>query len=228
MHAVKVKHNGVEYESITAAARAHGLSGDLVVGRVNKGWTLARALTTPNNANLKKRAFFNSETNTKICAKCGTDAPIESFYRHRQTADGYHSWCKACCKKGNETSRNKLYSSFEGRVATFLRTCQVSALKRGQEFSLTRADFLEMWEKQRGVCAYSGIEMATAANLPTSVSVERIDSSRGYVPENTILVCRDINRMKSDLTGEQFYEFCKAVALWLSDDNLERNVDFCK
>jgi hypothetical protein len=85
-----------------------------------------------------------------------------------------------------------------------------------------------MWAAQEGLCVYTGYQMDLQANTLYSVSVERIDSSKGYVPENTVLCCNAVNRMKSDLRADDFYDFCKAVALWLSDDNMDLAVEFEK
>jgi len=59
-----------------------------------------------------------------------------------------------------------------------------------------------------------------AGNLNT-VSIERIDSSQGYIPANTILVCQAINRMKSNFEFNDFYDLCKDVAIFLGDEKLE-------
>lgn len=157
----------------------------------------------------------------KLCAKCGKEYDSSNFFKHKQTKDGLHSWCKFCCKEGNKRSREKRYSTFEGRITTFLRCCKNSATKRGNEFYLTRKDLIDCWERQEGLCVYSGIEMTTQPALPTSVSVERIDSRVGYTPENTVLCCNYINRMKSDLSFEQFFTFCKAISEWLTDEDGE-------
>jgi hypothetical protein len=53
-----------------------------------------------------------------------------------------------------------------------------------------------------------------------TVSIERIDSNVGYTPENTVLVCQAINRMKSDFEFDDFYDLCRDVAEFLGDDNL--------
>ena len=58
-----------------------------------------------------------------------------------------------------------------------------------------------------------------SGNLNT-VSIERIDSSVGYTPENTILVCQAINRMKSDFPLNSFYELCADVARFLGDEEI--------
>lgn len=166
----------------------------------------------------------------RSCSHCSGEFPAtaEFFYRHSQTSDGWHSWCKPCCKEGNKRSLVKKYSTFEGRISTFLLSCKTSAKKRGQEFSLTRNDFLHMWDAQDGVCVYTGMKMELQPNTLLSVSVERIDSSIGYTSDNTVLCCNVINRMKSDLDAQTFFDLCRSVTLWLSDEKLELDVEFVK
>lgn len=162
-------------------------------------------------ANFSKKAWFFPETNEKICSKCETRYSTDNFYRHASTQDGFHSWCIQCCQEGNKKSLRKKYSTFEGRITTFLRTCNDSARKRKQECTLTRSDLLDLWERQNGRCFYSDIELSTLPALDTSVSVERLDSSIGYTPNNTVLVCNVINRMKSDIDLDLFLKMCKAI-----------------
>ena len=54
-----------------------------------------------------------------------------------------------------------------------------------------------------------------------TVSIERIDSAIGYTPDNTILVCQAINRMKSDFLLNDFYDLCADVAKFLGNDDLK-------
>ena len=176
---------------------------------------------------MPRKGLYSNSSNRE-CSKCGSVKPKEQFFKHSQRSDGLHSWCKECCKEGSRRSIAKKYATFEGRISTFLRTCKVSAKKRGQEFSLTRQDFEEMWRDQYQLCAYSGIEMTTLPSMLTSVSVERIDNEVGYTRENTVLVCNGVNRMKSDMKPEEFLAFCMAVSDWLSDDDGNPCVEFVK
>lgn len=154
----------------------------------------------------------------KTCFKCKESKPFELFFRHRQTSDGRHSWCKKCCTEGNERSRAKQNLTIEGRARVFLRNAKKSAAKRNQEFTLTIADIVECWSAQSGICAYSGRQMMLEAGYFNTVSIERIDSSVGYTPNNTILVCQAINRMKSDFPFDEFYALCSDVAHFLGDE----------
>ena len=157
----------------------------------------------------------------KTCFRCKETKPLTLFFRHKQTSDGHHSWCKVCCTAGNERSRQKQNATIEGRARIFLRNAKNSAVKRGQEFFLTIQDVVQCWNKQAAFCAYSGRKMTLDAGHLNTVSIERINSDVGYTPENTVLVCQAINRMKSDFGYEDFYSLCKDVAVFLGDDRLE-------
>lgn len=72
----------------------------------------------------------------------------------------------------------------------------------------------ELWDKQKGLCALSGIPMTyyfDSGRVPTNLSVDRIDSGLGYIKGNIQLVCMAVNQMKSDLTIEQLKYFCKSI-----------------
>jgi hypothetical protein len=157
----------------------------------------------------------------KTCFSCKIPKERNLFFKHSQTPDGLHSWCKECCKKGNQKSRIKANSTIEGRAKIFLQNAKKSAIKRNQEFALEINDITEFWESQNKICAYSGLEMTLEAGKLNTVSIERIDSAKGYTKENTILVCQAINRMKSDFVYEDFYMLCKSVAEFLGDDELK-------
>jgi hypothetical protein len=156
----------------------------------------------------------------KTCFRCKETRPTTEFFKHNQTQDGYHSWCKPCCNLGNAKSRAKINTTIEGRAKIFLQNARKSAAKREQPFCLTVSDIVDCWRSQNAVCAYSGRDMTLEAGCLNTVSIERIDSSEGYVPSNTILVCQAINRMKSDFGFEDFYALCTDVAQFLGDDNL--------
>jgi hypothetical protein len=156
----------------------------------------------------------------KTCFKCKTDKPQSLFFKHDQTPDGFHSWCKECCAAGSTRSRAKLNSTIEGRAKVFLQNAKKSAAKRQQLFALDILDVVACWNTQANVCAYSGRLMTLEAGKLNTVSIERIDSNVGYTPENTILVCQAINRMKSDFEFDDFYNLCRDVAQFLGDDAL--------
>jgi hypothetical protein len=118
-------------------------------------------------------------------------------------------------------SRAKKDSTIEGKSITIWRNAQKSAEKRKHEFSITLEDIVKAWREQNETCAYSGRKMTLVAGQLNTVSIERIDSTIGYTPNNTILVCQAINRMKSDFNYDDFYALCRDVTQFLGNDKLQ-------
>jgi len=161
----------------------------------------------------------------KQCSQCKSEKESNLFFKSKNTKDGLHSWCKECCKIGNKKSREKVNSSLEKRAVVFLINAKNSSIKRKQIFDLVVPDVINMWNNQNGICAYSGREMTLESSKLNTISIERIDSKEGYTKKNTILVCQAINRMKSDFSFEDFFQLCKDVTLFLSDEKLNLDVD---
>lgn len=76
-------------------------------------------------------------------------------------------------------------------------------------------DFLEnLYNSQNGLCAISQETLTFIQNggrVPTNISIDRIDSSKGYEPDNVQLVCNRINQMKNEGTLEELKEWCRKV-----------------
>ena len=161
----------------------------------------------------------------KSCFKCKKSKPTTLFFKHNQTLDGLHSWCKDCCTEGNIRSRAKQNSTIEGRAKIFLQNAKKAAVARQQAFQLNITDIVNCWNTQSNVCAYTGRLMTLDAGKLNTVSIERIDSNIGYIPANTILVCQAINRMKSNFEFEDFYNLCRDVAQFLGDNELNLAVE---
>jgi hypothetical protein len=58
----------------------------------------------------------------------------------------------------------------------------------------------EMWDQQHGCCAITKLSMAHNRNNLRTVSIDRIDQSRGYAADNVQLVCRWVNFAKNSAT----------------------------
>ena len=75
----------------------------------------------------------------------------------------------------------------------------------------------EVWEKQEGVCPYLGIKlhMNTYSKIKkdpiTSASLDRIDSSKGYVKGNLQWISRSMNYLKNDMTNQQVLEVIELI-----------------
>lgn len=82
-------------------------------------------------------------------------------------------------------------------------------------------DYLkELWESQDAKCPYTGWQMKNMECFspdkqlpltPDRASLDRIDSSKGYVIGNVQFVCYMAQCCKSMFSPKQMIEFCEAV-----------------
>jgi hypothetical protein len=61
-----------------------------------------------------------------------------------------------------------------------------------------------MYHEQEGKCAVTKIMMTNHKTSPLKLSCDRIDSSKGYTNDNIQLVCWFVNRMKWNLSMDEF------------------------
>jgi hypothetical protein len=105
------------------------------------------------------------------------------------------------------------------RFLTFMKKMMTRAVynERNLPVKLHINDLIDMWHQQKGRCALTGVRMSHTQShaIPDAaarnVSLDRIDPSGGYVPENLQLVCVVANTMKWNCTNEEFIHWCRHV-----------------
>lgn len=83
------------------------------------------------------------------------------------------------------------------------------------ELTITKEEAWELFLKQNRRCALSGIELkfpSRSKDKSWTASLDRIDSSKGYILGNVQWVHKDINMMKRIYTQEYFIKMCNLVA----------------
>ena len=138
-----------------------------------------------------------------ICrCKCGVEKPV----RHDALKSGESSGCRGCHR----------WQGFGEISKTKFSTIKDNAKLRKLKFNLTIEYLWELYLKQERKCALSGREivfarcMATQPKLQTA-SLDRIDSSKGYVKGNVQWVHKDVNFMKQEYSQDYFLEICKDI-----------------
>ena len=89
-----------------------------------------------------------------------------------------------------------------------------------RDFDITVPFLVDLFERQDGRCALSGLPMLTTTHIderpddarcnPNKLSIDRIDSSRGYTEDNVQLVRWRLNSMKSDIPLDTYKEEIRA------------------
>ena len=70
---------------------------------------------------------------------------------------------------------------------------------------------VEYFEKLPFICHWTGEELTFEANMKNTVSLDRVDSSKGYSPDNVVLCGSMVNKMKNDQTEKDFIDMCMSV-----------------
>lgn len=108
-----------------------------------------------------------------------------------------YKWYSSKYVVANNALRRAEYK--ENVVCNMLFHAKSRAKKRGLEFSLKESDI-----HLPKYCPIFGIELSVGKdNIETSPSLERIDSTKGYTPDNVIIVSYRANRAKGDATLEE-------------------------
>jgi hypothetical protein len=85
---------------------------------------------------------------------------------------------------------------------------------RVEEMQITSGDIIQQFNKQNGLCYYSGLPMNEEYNHisrhPFAISVERLDNKKGYVLDNIKLTRRLFNLGRGSYTGD-FHKLMKTL-----------------
>jgi len=123
-----------------------------------------------------------------FCIRCRQSKPADAFYPTR-TYHGQRQASNVC-----KTCKGKTTASWQRRnpVRCIFLAAKNRAERKGLSFTLTLDALVELWMAQAGRCALSGLRFGKKCS-PFSASLDRIDSSRGYVPGNVRFVLTALN-----------------------------------
>lgn len=113
---------------------------------------------------------------------------------------------KTCgCRKGIKSKRN--WQGFGEIPKSKWRVIGQNAIQRKLEFTITIEFINELYKTQQRKCALSGmhIDMKNA-------SLDRVNSYKGYTPDNIQWVHKKINKLKGQYDDGEFIDLCRKVA----------------
>jgi len=105
-------------------------------------------------------------------------------------------------------SRNHSPEKFLAFLMNYIK--QRGKSKPHKSGALRLSEVLEIYHKQGGRCAITGVQMACDHLSPYAISIDRRDSAIGYTAHNIQLVCRCVNLAKNSYTNEDILDFFDA------------------
>jgi len=174
-----------------------------------------------------------------VCEMCK-----KSFYRRatehsRNIKKGRRVFCgRSCQGKGlidnipkeyagaydisvHASNQRDEFTPFRYHMKNIVQHAEKRGSGPGSIVEITLADLKEQWEKQDGVCPYTGWKLVNTQmaarnskvpKTPDRASVDRIDSSKGYIKGNIQFIAFMANVAKHDFHEDELIRFCKAVA----------------
>ena len=112
-------------------------------------------------------------------------------------------------KHGTGTSHN----NWKGKTpisATYINCVKKRSILKNLEYKLTESFLWNLFNKQKGLCALSGLKLSID-NIDFTASIDRINSKIGYIKNNVQWVYKDINYMKYNLTEDDFFNICNKI-----------------
>ena len=154
--------------------------------------------------------YVNKPRDTASCLVCGTD-----FVKRSSN----HVYCCKGCKRtvarnaGGAETTERQYALISGNWEKYFGRLCTRAFRRDL---LSKQDCVALLEVQDYKCALTGVELTCILEkgtvCKTNASIDRIDPKGPYTRDNVQLVCAAINKLRVDMSVDDFINWCKKVS----------------
>lgn len=171
---------------------------------------------------LKERRALeqNGKRKCSDCHKIYDDTPLNFGKNH-------HHICKLCnaLRSREHYQSLKSHISVEELLVRRLYQAKYRSFRKGIEFNLSPDYLLELYHKQNGKCFYSGLDMEISLKNEQNsktLSIDRIDSNKGYTAGNVVLCGNVFNVMKMQMSSNEFINMCGIVSRHIPSVNIDK------
>lgn len=179
--------------------KRYNSSNEDFIGKKFGEWTVIKEVI--NKSDLHHRYWMCQ-------CKCGKCSNI----RHDSVRNCKTTRCKAYSyRTGADNPCWKGYEEISGQLFGQIRS---NAIIRKLEFNLTPKYLWEQYLRQDKRCVYTNeyLTFDKKSTILAIASLDRIDSSKGYIIGNVQWVNRSVNTVKWDLPEKEFIQKCIAIA----------------
>lgn len=152
------------------------------------------------------------------CTKCGR----HKWVNRCLLVGGQNQSCGCLEEENRKSFGQKCWTGYKDLSGTYFGSIRRRAKHQGYAFDITVDYVWDLFVRQDGQCVYTGYcltmpmlgQNGFAPGFDTEVkyaSLDRIDSSKGYIMGNVQWVWVKVNKVKFDLTEEEFIEICYKV-----------------
>lgn len=116
----------------------------------------------------------------------------------------------------NRGDRNPQYTGYREITGSFWSKLKRRCSIRGLGFNLDIKEAWQLYEKQNGLCALSGVEIffprgGGAQRIHGTASLDRIDPTLGYISGNVRWLHKHVNIMRNIYHDDYFIDMCRKI-----------------
>ena len=157
-----------------------------------------------------ERTLQNRSNNVVWKCKCDCGKVVDVIAGNLLRGISKSCGCKSRHRLGKE---NKCWKGFEEISGRYWNIIINNAIKRKIVFDVNIEYIWNLFLKQNRRCYLSNVNIIFSTRpQEQTASLDRIDSSKGYIEGNVQWVHKEINEMKWDSDQNRFIEWCIAVA----------------
>jgi len=166
------------------------------------------------NIGVTKRNINKKGSTERTCTCCNKTFPKtkEFFTSFTARRDGlvFQTKCKSCEKIYVEKRNSTPEKSFK----LILNKIKNSPKRINKGFDIDLEYLMSVYNEQDGKCKITGLDLTCEKGkgfVPTSITVDRIDSSKGYVKGNIQILSYWANMSKGAMSLEEFKYFIETA-----------------
>lgn len=154
---------------------------------------------------------------TIVCNSCHERKRITEFYYHKSRKH-YATRCKICSNIYSTKFQQSGYRKKSLKYIFYQRAYGIAGRRKYKKIKCMKRKQLELylrslWKKQEGKCYYTNHKMKLFGYHKSNyaMTVDRLNSKKGYVRGNIVLCLSIVNRMKQNLSYKELLQWCKLL-----------------
>ena len=159
----------------------------------------------------------NDINKTYTMSRCICGTYIEKSIKDLNLNFLHSCGCKRYDRSAYVGNKNPRFKGCGDIGINYMQTLRACAKTREIQFDVTIEQIWDLFLKQDSKCAFSNESLCfssprqRAKGFEQTASLDRIDSSKGYIEGNVQWLHKDINNMKHTHTEDYFINLCKLV-----------------
>jgi len=169
-----------------------------------------------NGMGARKLHRFIEGHECKQCSHCSGWKNLEEFNYSSRTWDDLFSICRKCQSEYNK----RRHLSSKDSIETVFKNSKKNSTYRKIDFTISLDRVKDLWEKSGGKCAYTGESLTFSKGDLMRATLDRLDSSLGYIDGNVVWCSYAANVMKGPNSVDVFRKLADLISRHMEKGSL--------